>query len=366
MNNEPVIIPSHEADWTFLSRSKQGRTFKKHILSLGDLRHPVTGKLIHVDEAFFATMKQNFENKVCDIVQVPLANDKNEHSEDPDRNIGEVVDLQIEGNKIYAYIDARDSARADKLGKTLLGASAMMHLDYTDTKTGQKVGPTLLHTCVTNRPYITDLDDYQEIVLASADKLDDAVVLLTDVAPSEEKEIVKMTMTREELLAELKEKHGLDVAALESQASLSKTIADALTEAGAVKLSAQGEVSSDEVVAAVAELATNNISLSNRVDTLGQEVSSLKKADAEREVGALVAEGKIAPSAQGAMVELRLSNVDLYNKLVPAEAVINLSKESGTSEEPPVALNAKEVLDAELTRILGDDDPRVASLFGKK
>lgn len=363
MTDESVIIPSNESDWTSLSRTKQGRLFKKHILNKGGFRHPVTGTIINVDDDFVAKMKKNFDNKVCDIVQVPLADKNNAHSEDPDRNIGEVVDIQEENGKVYAYIDARDGDRASKLGKTLLGVSAMLSLNYKDTKTGELVGPTLLHACVTNRPYITDLEDYQEIVLASADTLGETAVLLSVEDEAADNEENAMPMTRDELIAELKDKHGVDVAALESQASLSQTIADALTEAGAVKLSQGDTVSSEDVVAAVAELATNNVTLSARVETLEQAATELTNAAAVAAVEALIVEGKIQPRAKDAMVTLKLTNAELFEALVPTEPVVELSAEQGTSEEPPAEKTAEEKAEAEVAALTAD--PKYAHLFGK-
>ncbi len=162
-------------------------------LSTGPLIHPRTGKVIQIDDAFVRTLQKNFDDKVCDIVQVPIADKTNAHTEDPLRNAGRVVGLEREGNKVYAVMDIADPAVADKLGKTLLGASAMLHLDYTDTRTGARVGPTLLHSLVTNRPYCLGLEDYQEVVAATAeayDVLGDGSVLAPDVlmlaAPSEE------------------------------------------------------------------------------------------------------------------------------------------------------------------------------------
>src|ERR1044072_4503734 len=189
MADELVIVPSDGDGYVELARTKQGRLFRKHILNKGPLLHPTTGATISIDDKFVSTLTKNFNDGVCDIVQVPLANDKNEHSEDPMRNIGEVIGIEAKDDKVYAVIDARDAPAADKLGKTLLGASAMLHLDYTNTKTGQKVGPTLLHTCVTNRPYVTGLEDYKEIVAATSDTSQRAVLLTTAPAPAEVVEV---------------------------------------------------------------------------------------------------------------------------------------------------------------------------------
>ncbi len=347
MSDELVIVPSDGDGFVQLARHKTGRLFRKHLLNMGSLRHPVTGATINIDENFAATLKKNFDNKVCDIVQVPLANAKNEHTEDPRANIGEVVDIEVTDQKVYAIIDVRDETHADKLGKTYLGASAMMHLDYTDTKTGQKVGPTLLHSCVTNRPYVTGLEDYKEIVAATSDTSDGAVLLTTDLVEVTAEDAVEETRdmpdeaktetpaakpSLEELLTALKADHNIDVTGLQAKAaageqaaSLSKTLVDALTEAGVVKLSAtedKATVSNETVVGAVAQLAENNVALTDRVN-------KLEKADAAHAVQALIDEGRILPAQKDAFVELKLTNASMFDALVPAQPIVKLNNEVG-------------------------------------
>lgn len=354
-----VIVPSDGDDYLELARTKSGRLFRKHLLSKGKLIHPKVGE-VNVDDDFFSKVKKNFEDGVCPIVQVPLANSKNEHSEEPDRNIGEVVDVQIDGDKLYAVMDIRDPQHADRMGKTYLGASAMLALDYVNTKTQEHVGPTLLHSCVTNRPYVIDLDDYEEI-LAATDRSDEAAVLLTDTKtvaePAEETEMPEEKTetvaepSREELLAALKDKHGIDVAALQAaqadtdkQAQLSQTIVDALTKAGVVQLSNTEDdkkVSSETVVTAVQELATTNVALTNRL-------SSLEKRDAEHAVDALIGEGKILPAKRDVMVNLKLSNNELFDQLIPETPIVKLSNEVGKNE--PKAKQHEIDIDAEVKR----------------
>lgn len=376
VDNNFVIIPSRDGTAydemteasVELSRKSSGTLFRKHILNVGkDLVHPAVGR-IKIDDAFVTALKTNFTNKACDIVQVPLANDKNEHVEDPDRNVGEVVDIEVKNNKVYAVIDARDPKAVEKFkNKTYIGASAMIAMNYTDTTTTKKVGPTLCHVAVTNRPYITNLEDYEEIVKASADNSEEAV-LLTESAETvvddnsgsvKEPEVEEpKTMTKEELLAALKNEHGIDVDALQAEAAkpaetdptaeLSNKLVTALTEAGVVKLTADDSGANvEQVVGAVVELATDNVKLTNRIEAL--ELSNREK-DAEAEVKAKVAEGFIEPANQEAMKELYLSNPDLYAKLLPAEPKVNLSGEPvGTSVEE----NEKTELDvgAEVARL---------------
>lgn len=358
-----VIVPSNGPSFSEmdsakieLARKSTGRLFKKHILNKGNLLHPVTGEKLNVDDDFVSKLKKNFEDKVCDIVQVPLANDKNEHSEDPTRNIGEVIGIEEDDNKVYALIDVRDEKAADKMGKTLLGASAMMHLNYKDTRTGEYRGPTLLHTCVTNRPYVLGLDDYEEIVAASADNSEEAVLLTEEpaetkeeAAPAEDEQQLDSPdeetkeMTKDEMLTALKSEHGIDVEALQEQAAkasaateLSNAIADALKGAQTVALSNGANV--EDVTKAVTELANEKVALSNRVE-------GLEKVQAENDVQKLVDEGRILPAQKDAMVTLKLSNVEMFNSLVPAEPIIKMSNEEGSApkDEKPALDVDKEI-----------------------
>src|SRR5437773_629317 len=161
MGDECYIIPSPAGSGTYTpvdevpaalarQRKVQGKLFEKHILNYGPLIHPKTGGTITIDDAFVRSMQDNFAKGVCDIVQVPLANDQNEHVEGPAANLGEVVGIKSRDNKVYALLDARQDA--DKFGKTYLGSSAFLSTNYTDSSTGKKAGPTLLHVAVTNRP----------------------------------------------------------------------------------------------------------------------------------------------------------------------------------------------------------------------
>lgn len=157
--------------------------------------------------------------------------------------------------------------------------------------------------------------------------------------------------TREELLAALKDKHGIDVPALQAQAestetaaSLSKTLLDALTEAGVVKLANTdaATVSNEDVVSAVAELAQNNVALTNKVN-------GLERLAAQTAVDALIAEGKVLPKQRKAMVELKLSAPGMFDELVPAEPVVKLNHEKGADEPDDSQHNLN--IDEEVARL---------------
>lgn len=365
--NDFVIIPGRGEGFVELSRSTKGKLFKKHILSTGTLLYPkVKGGKVEITEEKLNQIKQNFDNKVCDIVQVPLAGDRNEHTEDPSRNIGEVVDLSVEDGKLYAFIDARK--HEEDLGKTLIGASAMIALSYTDNRTGKNAGPTLLHVAVTNRPYVQELEEYQEIIAASADSSNEVVVLTTpedEQSDSEEQEelpaeptesvedtvpdtvedseeepsetpIEEKTMTKDELIAALKEEHSIDVAGLQRQVveseaavKLSNDIISGVVDGGIIELSAT-EPTAQDVITAISSIAEENVSLSNE---LGDLRAAHARSEAESVVDTLIGEGRVLPKQRDAYVELRLSNTEMFDSIVPEESLIKLSNERGDEGE---------------------------------
>lgn len=312
-----------------LSRKPSGRVFRKQILKYGDLLYPdAPGGVVHVDDKFADTLIKNFDDKICDIVQIPLADEKNKHTEDPKRNMGEVIGIVKDANGVYVDMDFRKDA--DEVGKTYLGSSALMHLDYTDTTTGERVGPTLLHTLVTNRPYVTGLDEFKELVAASADGADDDtdMVVLTSATDTKEE-----SMTYDEWVAAGKADHDTDVADLQRRAAeadgavkLSNAIQNKLAEHGLIALSAGQEVSTDELVTAVNDAGEKIVSLSGTIDTMRTEAATTA---ATAEVDGLIRAGKVYPKDKDAYVELKLSNAALFDKMVPEKPIVKLSAEDG-------------------------------------
>ncbi len=337
-----VELSADDPEVVGLSRKPLGRVFRKQILPFGPLHYG--GKTYEIDEKFADTLIANFTNNVCDIVQVPKAGPKNEHTEDPDRNIGEVIALHKTKKGVYADIDVRTDD-ADKMGKTLLGASAMMHMNYEDTRSNKRVGPTLLHAAVTNRPYVVELDGFEEIIAASAEGVGEyETVVLTAAATNQEE-----TMTREEHIAALKADHGIDVDALQKQAAegvaLSNAVRDKLTEHGLIQLSAGEEASTRELLGAVDSAAEKIVELSNTIDTQREEAAL---SAATSEVDELVSAGRVLPKDKESFVALKLSNPDLFEKIVPEKPLVELSREDGLE---PTDGTHEATVEAEIARL---------------
>lgn len=351
-----VVIPGPRGDsFVELSHSAQGRVFRKQILRFGDLHYSgIRGGKVTVDDAFADTLITNFARGLA-IVQVPKVDGNNKHTQDPDRNLGEVINVLKTSKGIYADIDVR-TGDADKIGKTLLGISAMLDLDFTDNDTGEGVGPTLVHTAITNNPYVSNLEGFEELLAASRSGADihDQVQVLELTADDKETE----QMTREEMIAALLAEHSIDVADLQTKAAqvdasvaLSNTIQETLVGTGLLTLSNSDAVDADTLVTAIVAAGTKVVELTSTIDTLTQDAAT---AAATVEVDELVRKGFVLPKKKDAMVTLRLSNPALFTELVPDQPVVRLSQESGeeTTDETPEATVEAEV--ARLSKVAAD------------
>lgn len=318
------------------SRSVKGKLFKKHILSTGPLYYPgIKGGKVDIDDEFLNKVVENFEKKVRPIVQVPIVGDDNSHTEDPKRNIGEVVGLSVENGKLYSIIDVRDEEAVPKMGKTLIGASAMLSLDAMDNRTGLRAGPTLIHTVITNNPHVNELDEFEELLAASSSDSSSKAVLLSATQTTEE-----TVMDLDEFISKGREEFGIDIPALQRQAAeaetfakLSSSLQDTLTGSEVLKLSSTEDgaaPSAEDIVAAVATLAEERVELSNKVNTLVEE-SRVSKAEAR--VDELIGGGFITPAKRDSSLKLLLSNSELFDELLPEKPIIELSQESGREKK---------------------------------
>lgn len=322
-----------------LARTQQGRLFRKQILKMGeDFVHPSNpNKKIKVDSQLAESLVRNFQSGVCDIVQVPIANDLNQHVEDPLRNMGEVVNLSYDNKGVYAMIDARK--HADDLGSTLLGASALMHMNYGDTATGHGKGPTLLHVAVTNRPYLTNLEGFEEVIAAStggiggvADTTQEQPVVMVPANSTEE------IMELDAMLEALKNDHNIDVAALQEQAAAApqeNELLAALSNVLKPQATKTEALTLKDVADAVVELAEEKVALSAQVTTLTQVNEAAMQREAEAEVDRLVTEGRILPKSRDAMVKLSREDRATFDAIVPDDSIVALSSQGVDTFDSP-------------------------------
>jgi uncharacterized damage-inducible protein DinB len=304
-----------------------GKLFKKQILKWGSFIHPsAPGKRIKVDRTFADQLVTNFASGACDIVQFPVVNDANKHVEGPDHNLGEVIDLDYDENGVNAYIDVRKNA--DDIGRTILGASALMHLDYTNTLTGQRMGPTLLHVAATNRPYLTNLAPFSEVIAASADTPDEAAIWTAEKEPQpvlNEDDTQEIEPVQEQQEVQLSEPGGDDMP------NTKEDLIAALMEHGIGD--EEDGLSVRDVAEAVLELSQKNTEQAELIASLAAANEAMEQERAINEVDELIRVGRILPRQRDVMIKLARNDRETFEQLIPDEAIVSLSEDGVTTHE---------------------------------
>lgn len=366
-----VIIPSPAEDYVSLSEnSSTTKLFRKKILPMNkSFVHPADPtRKIFVDESMARTLIKNFKSGVCEVVPMPLVDEMNRHNESPLLNSGRVTGLDYDSNGVYVTLQPTEEY-ANDFGTKFLGASATLHLNYPDSATGERVGATLLNVSVTNRPHLTNLGDYKEIIKASAD-IDSEAVVMTQEEPSSaesQEEVPEVTpeataevepeglpteevpneneegqMTPDEMIAALKE-HGIDVKALQADASRVAELSGQLDSAmEQLQLSAASNgVEVTDIAEAVVELSNTISTQENQIASLLESNRKFAETAAVNEVDSLIRTGRLLPKQRDVMVRLSMDDRETFEALVPETAVVSLSEQGVTVHEEPESLNAR-------------------------
>ena len=210
-----------------------------------------------------------------------------------------------------------------------------MHMNYQDTKTGEKKGPTLLHVAITNRPYLTNLEDFEEIVAASADTSGESPIAMIPATETEER------MDLDQMLSTLKDEHGIDVLALQEQANtgsqeLVTALSNVLSDATGKKPDEQrNDLTIKDVADAVIELAEERVALSSQVSELVAKNEELALKEATAEIDGLIKQGRILPKQRDTMIALSRTDRETFEALLPDDAIVALSEQGISTHDAP-------------------------------
>lgn len=149
-----------------------------NIINLGEYEHPQYGS-IEFTAAQFAQWKKNFHAGVFGGLGAdgkPRVAADYGHSMDSDVNpetqkaSGYMLDLKLEGNKVYALVEFTPAAADAIRKKEFAWWSISEFADVMDKKSGENVGAALGGGALTNRPYIPGLEPIQLSDLRPATK----------------------------------------------------------------------------------------------------------------------------------------------------------------------------------------------------
>jgi len=157
-----------------------GNKFRKQLLKTGKWYHwDADGGILDINKDSINTIAKNFKDKTIEHVYVPLS-----HTSDPIKNAGEVVDLIPTEDGLDIICEIKDEKVAQKIRDGLIKCvSASIDEDYMNKKSGEQVGPTLLHAALVAEPYIKGMSGFTELSEEFSDK---NIISLSDTKPTTE------------------------------------------------------------------------------------------------------------------------------------------------------------------------------------
>lgn len=191
-----------------LSEKQDLSEFRKELLRTGTWQHKASkGGVLEVTEDMLNTIVKNFKDKVLDNVFVPLGHPA---SDDPSKNVGEVVDLEVEPGekagveKLMATLDVKVKDTIKKIkDKLIKGISASIAENYMKKDTGEYVGPTLFHAALVGEPYIKGMSPF---VPLSEDMKDSIVIpIMNMIEPLTLEELGSRVQTLEDKIKNMSE-----------------------------------------------------------------------------------------------------------------------------------------------------------------
>lgn len=137
----------------------EGTLYRKMIAKYGTWVNPIfpMEKMV-LDKEWAELVKANFDAGVIDKVPVPR-----NHTDDVDANTGQVKELSVEEDGLYAVLDIRDWKTTDDInGGLIFDVSISFDWNYIDTAEGKEHGPVLLHVALVNNPYLHGMSGFEK------------------------------------------------------------------------------------------------------------------------------------------------------------------------------------------------------------
>ena len=353
-----LALCCHSTDFSELAED----TYRVQALSYGSWVHPNDPEQeLVIDEEIVDNIIKNFNDGVLDSVTVPWR-----HTDHPAENTGRVIAAVKAEDGLDLILNTPEAV--DQINKELVGGvSLQIDFEYVDKRTGAALGPTMIHCALVSNPYIKGMRKFAklgtdalkelgiEVVeqkIAAGDAL--AVPLFlqdqrrrTKPGSVTDSESGDDVMTLDELLALLKSEHSIDVTALQEQVQTGTkertTVIDELKKFGEnlhihmdVKATPKDLVASfaeplKKALDAQIELLELRKAVASKVTlTDGQKLTDLVVAqiddataltdrvlnlEAEKAVESLITDKKILPAEKDHYMELRRSNVALFDKM---------------------------------------------------
>lgn len=142
----------------------RGTLYSKQIIKFGNYVDPWFPEWpMTLDSEWGDMVKENFDKGVVGRVAVPAS-----HTDDPEKNRGELLAVENDGEGLNGTLDIRDPQTVQDIENGLIWDDSISFTNnYIDEK-GLGHGPVLFHVALVNNPYITGMSGFQALSKAAS------------------------------------------------------------------------------------------------------------------------------------------------------------------------------------------------------
>jgi hypothetical protein len=314
-----ILTPMSEGDAVELS----GGLWRKQILPMRKVNY--RGRVLDFSRKYLAEIADSFQRKAFDQVPAQLANDKNEHNNNPRNTVGELADVELAADGLYGYFRPDEDGARILAKNPKLGVSARIFEGYTRENDKQYFPKALQHVLLTVNPHVSGMKPWERVELSAEPSADE--VLDLSQASYEEEDMTQSTTKPDETEGGGKvtlELSADDAALFQKMLADQKAVLEFTESLEADDLETEDE---DGDKGDTDDKGPDDVVLAT-LDTQGKQIieltNQLREKDIAREVDRLAASG-LAP----AIIEAAKPLLSL------GEATIELS--NGDSIEPATA-----------------------------
>lgn len=183
------------------------KVWRKRVLPVGDVLY--NGRTLHFTKQYNDGLAAAFTDQAYDQVSFQLADEKNTHTNDPERHRGTVVDMRSEPDGLWMYLNPTQRGEQVLKENPYLGVSARIVESY-QRSDGKFYPAAVQHVLGTLDPRIPGLGAWQTIEAANTPAL---VIDLTSASyAGQENEMPELTAAQQANLSKLLD---MDPAALD-------------------------------------------------------------------------------------------------------------------------------------------------------
>jgi len=356
------------------TKKKGIKLWRKQILRFGSWTHPDNKEIVfEITPLVVRQIISNFSSGIPEEAPIVLT-----HSDNPKDKVGKIKSFIETSEGLDAVFSVADESVNDNIDSKEKepGVSCWLDLNYKDKQTGDELGAVVKHVALVNHPYIEGMSGFSAVLSGYSDE--EKAEYLPLVKREKENGEGKKDMpelSKDELVKALKEKHNVDVAALLSGAEELTTLHDRIEKGELVDKTdvslgedlmkqikeklALSESDSLDVVTLVKKLLEKVVSLSSVESRLANTEKALSEMQAEKEVNALLSEGRIFPSEKVAFLTMFKKTPEVFVEVAKArramEKKLVVLGETGmvTNEADEGTEKPKAVLDR-MTKIAQD------------